>query len=235
MIFQLILGVLLEIVHNWKRVAIIYLSSILGGSLFISVLDPQSYAVGASAGVYGLLFSHLSTIIINWNEMDRKCCRLFWLLFYVVFDIGLSLYVELMAKTTSRVRFSSIFVAKELTDYPLQTSHAGHLGGAITGFLVSIIVLKNFEKHPWEEKMQKICAGIVIGLGIVICLINLTAWDHYTPTEWNFDYASTYEKYILKLIIESDEQSEIRKECEADLDCRQLLEQYKFNGTIGSI
>lgn len=103
-IFQLILGVLLEIVHHWKRIAIIYLSSILGGSLFITVLNPQSYAVGASAGVYGLLFSHLSTIIINWNEMDRKCCRLFWLLLYLVFDIGFSFYLEVIVKSDSNVR-----------------------------------------------------------------------------------------------------------------------------------
>lgn len=102
-IFQSILGILLEIVHNWKRVAIIYLSSVLGGSLFISVLSPESYAVGASGGVYGLLFSHLSTIIINWNEMDRKCCRLFWLLFYLIFDIGYTLYAELFVKTDSNV------------------------------------------------------------------------------------------------------------------------------------
>lgn len=107
-IFQLILGVLLEIVHNWKRVAIIYLSSILGGSLFITILDPQVYAVGASAGVYGLLFSHLSTIIINWNEMDRKCCRLFWLLFYIIFDIGFSLYFELIVEKDSNVILESV-------------------------------------------------------------------------------------------------------------------------------
>lgn len=104
--FQLILGVLLEIVHNWKRIGIIYLSSIVGGSLFITIFNPQSYAVGASAGVYGLLSSHLSTIIINWNEMDRKCCRLFWLLFYVIFDIGFSLYMALIFKADSNVKFS---------------------------------------------------------------------------------------------------------------------------------
>lgn len=107
-IFQLILGVLLEIVHHWKRIAIIYLSSILGGSLFITVLSPQTYAVGASAGVYGLLFSHLSTIIINWNEMDRKACRLFWLLAYLTFDIGLSVLNEFYVKKDSNVTFVSI-------------------------------------------------------------------------------------------------------------------------------
>lgn len=93
-IFQLILGIPLEIVHHWKRIAVIYVSSVVGGSLFITVLSPKMYVAGASAGVYGLLFSHLSTIILNWNEMDRKCCRLFWLLAYIFFDIGFSIYEE---------------------------------------------------------------------------------------------------------------------------------------------
>lgn len=97
-IFQLILGILLEMFQGWKRIAIIYFSSILGGSLFITVLRPHIYAVGASAGVYGLLFSHLSTIILNWNETNRKFSRLFWLLLYIIFDVSLSLYLELVPK-----------------------------------------------------------------------------------------------------------------------------------------
>lgn len=102
-VFQMILGVLLEIVHGWKRIGIIYLASVLGGSMFITVLSPQTYAVGASAGVYGLLFAHLSTIIINWNEMDRKCCRVFWLLAYMTYDIGYSIYVDVVLNKDTNV------------------------------------------------------------------------------------------------------------------------------------
>lgn len=102
-ILQLILGVLIEIVHNWKRTAIVYFSSIVGGSLFITVLRPHIYAVGASAGVYGLLFSHLSSIILNWNETDKKFCRFFWLLFYITFDVSFSLYLEIADKVYMNV------------------------------------------------------------------------------------------------------------------------------------
>lgn len=84
MMLQAILGVLLEIVHNYKRISVVYLTSVLGGSLFMTVLSPRTYVVGASGGVYGLLGSHLSTIILNWNQMDWKRCRLFWLLFYIL-------------------------------------------------------------------------------------------------------------------------------------------------------
>ncbi len=99
----MILGVLIEIVHNWKRTAFIYFASALGGSLFITVLRPQIYVVGASAAVYGLLFSHLSTMILNWNEIRRKFCRFFWLLSYIIFDVSFSLYLEIAAKAYLQV------------------------------------------------------------------------------------------------------------------------------------
>lgn len=81
------LGVLLEIIHNWTRVAVIYIASVVGGSLFITLLSPNNYAVGASAGMYGLLFSQLSTIILNWKEMDKRSIRLCMLLLYIIADI----------------------------------------------------------------------------------------------------------------------------------------------------
>lgn len=88
------LGVILEIDHSCARVAIIYLSSIMGGSLFVSAFAPKYYTAGASAGVYGLFFSHLSMILLNWNEMDRKRFRLLWLTLYVTLDAGSCLYFE---------------------------------------------------------------------------------------------------------------------------------------------
>lgn len=110
-ILQLILGIILEIIHDSKRIAIIYLASVFGGSLFISVLDNKSYTAGASAGGMGLLFSHLSTIILNWNEMNRKCCRLFWLLLYIGLEIGLSFYLGFFVKDGANV--SSKFITRK--------------------------------------------------------------------------------------------------------------------------
>lgn len=114
----------------------------------------------------------------------------------------------------------------------LQTSHAGHIGGAITGFLVSILVLKNFQSHPWEEKMRKICFTILIVLGVVIFSINIFAWNLYPSEEWNFNYRHSYDVYIKKIIIQSSNDSEIRKMCLQELDCKLMLDQYSFNGTI---
>lgn len=112
---QLLLGVLLEIVHKWKRIAIIYFASALGGSLFTTVLDNGNFTVGASDGVYGLMFAHIATIILNWSEMERKFSKLFCVLLYVMHDIGTTLYTELVEKQNSSVR-SNLIARSEFID-----------------------------------------------------------------------------------------------------------------------
>lgn len=107
MLLQVILGILLEIVHNWKRISIIYWASVLGGSLFTTVLSPKVYVVGASAAVYGLLSSHLSTIILNWDQMDRKRCRLFWLILYIVLNFALQLVAESNVRPKYRIKLTT--------------------------------------------------------------------------------------------------------------------------------
>lgn len=119
-----------------------------------------------------------------------------------------------------------------LMGFYFQTSHAGHIGGAITGFLVSILVLKNFEKHPWEKKLQKICAGILIACFVLIFFINVAFPSYYSPAEWNFDYEKSYVRHILDALKNSPGDSGIRKVCEAEEECKILLDAYIHNGTI---
>jgi rhomboid-related protein 1/2/3 len=54
-IFQLSLGIGLELVHGWWRVCLIYLSGVLAGSIGTSIFDPKAKLVGASGGVYALI------------------------------------------------------------------------------------------------------------------------------------------------------------------------------------
>lgn len=187
----------------------------------MTVLSPRQYVAGASAGVYGLLFSHLATIILNWNEMDRKCCRLFWLLVYIVLNFSTEIIVvdlHVRTKYDCHYRIVQIFAL-----YSLQDSFVGHFGGAITGFLVSILVLKNFEKHPWEKQMQTVCLVIVMALLAVIILINITASGVYLPTEWNFNYTSSYENLIVNMVVASGKDSTAWKQCQQDSKCMVLL------------
>jgi len=121
-VFQLYLGILLEVTHHWLRVSALYATGILGGSLAIMTLNLEEYGIGSSAGVYALLMAHLSTIVMvimslnfdlelsythnvefsyrfctlrNWKEIELKCYRMFCLIFFVILITGLDAFFKL--------------------------------------------------------------------------------------------------------------------------------------------
>lgn len=72
---QLLVGLPLEMVHGSARLAVIYLSGVLAGSLGASVFDRNAILVGASGGVYALLASHLANVLLNYQEMQLGVLR----------------------------------------------------------------------------------------------------------------------------------------------------------------
>lgn len=78
---------------------------------------------------------------------------------------------------------------------------------------------------------QKICIGLLTAICVVAILINLTAWGHYLPTEWNVQYMDSYVKDFLISVKKS---SELTKECEEDELCKLQLDQFNFNGTVST-
>ena len=53
LVLQLVVGIPLEMVHGWWRIALCYLLGSTMGSLGHSLLDANTYLLGASGGVYG--------------------------------------------------------------------------------------------------------------------------------------------------------------------------------------
>ena len=72
---QLVLGIPLEMVHRAWRVAVVYLSGVLAGSLWTSLIKPEVFLSGASGGVYALITAHLGTVIMNHREMSHPWVR----------------------------------------------------------------------------------------------------------------------------------------------------------------
>lgn len=64
LIIQIFLGVALELVHQWWRVALVYLAGVVAGSMGTSIVNPEISLAGASGGVYALITAHLATIIM---------------------------------------------------------------------------------------------------------------------------------------------------------------------------
>ena len=53
----------------------VYLSGVLAGSLWTSVIKPEVFLSGASGGVYALITAHLGTVIMNHREMSHPWVR----------------------------------------------------------------------------------------------------------------------------------------------------------------
>lgn len=118
---------------------------------------------------------------------------------------------------------------KRLNILHLQTNYAGHLGGAITGFLVSILVLKNFEQQQWKKKIRIGSVAILTCLAIIIALVNIFAWDYYLPTEWNTNYHDSYVDFVYQRAITSSEGSVAREYCKQFTKCKVLINQHTIS------
>lgn len=132
---QIILGVPLELVHKQWRVALVYLSGVLAGSLLAAVVDPHVMLVGASGGVFALLAAHVAELLVNWSEMEFACVRALALAILIVSDAAVAIYQRYYVHTVNKV------------------SHAAHIAGFLAGILSGVIVLRNFRKKQWERVM----------------------------------------------------------------------------------
>jgi rhomboid-related protein 1/2/3 len=59
LIVQVLLGIPLELVHKFWRIACLYLIGVICGALLFFVFDREIYLAGASGGVYEFYFKFL--------------------------------------------------------------------------------------------------------------------------------------------------------------------------------
>ncbi|CAG5102075.1 Oidioi.mRNA.OKI2018_I69.chr1.g132.t1.cds [Oikopleura dioica] len=133
----LILGLILELIHGPVRIAIIYTTGVITGGILALCVTPCQSLVGASGGCYALMASFIANGIMNMDVMDLlvKLLHFLPISIFMVFDVGYTVYMELHASG-------------------YQVSWAAHLGGAISGLVIGIVTLKNFEKLPYEKTLQ---------------------------------------------------------------------------------
>lgn len=160
LIVQLFLGTALELVHCWWRVALVYLSGVLAGSMGTSIASPNIYLAGASGGVYALITAHIATIIMNWKEMEYAIIQLFVFVVFCTTDIGFSIY-------------------RHLTDENDKVGYVAHLCGGIAGLLVGIGVLRNLNERPFEKKLWWFAVTTYMALMITGICIHIFNPDHF--------------------------------------------------------
>lgn len=165
LVLQIFLGAVLEIYHRSWRVALIYISGGFAGSLATGLIQPTVRLIGASGGVYAIIASYLSTVILvrhalflknskiqynrsifiisscfnlqNFTEMERPVLQLIFFTIFIVVDCGQSLYHTLYSNN-------------------YRTGFASHIFGGLAGLLAGLFILRNFKKRRYEILIQKI-------------------------------------------------------------------------------
>ncbi|XP_023037291.1 protein rhomboid isoform X2 [Drosophila willistoni] len=147
---QLLFGLPLEMVHGSTRIACIYFSGVLAGSLGTSIFDPDAYLVGASGGVYALLAAHLANVLLNYHQMRYGVARLAFILIFASFDFGFAIYA----------RYAGEYIMPCQVGIPFSAvSYVAHLAGAVAGLTIGLLVLKNFEQKLHEQLLWWIALG----------------------------------------------------------------------------
>lgn len=156
LIIQIFLGIVLELVHCWWRVAIVYVAGVVAGSIGTSLTSPHIFLAGASGGVYALITAYVATIILNWKEMEFAIIQLLLFLIFIGVDIGNSIY-------------------RHITIPNDPVGYMAHLCGGIAGLLVGIFILRNLEVRCWEKKLWWCSVAIYVILmlgGISVHIFN---------------------------------------------------------------
>lgn len=160
LLVQIFLGVALELVHCWWRVALVYLAGVVAGSMGTSLFTPRVFLAGASGGVYALITAHIATIVMNWKQMEYGIVQLFVFLVFCVTDLGVSIY-------------------NSINDPFDKVGYIAHASGALAGFLVGIGVLRNLKVESWERKLWWCAVSVYVmlmGAGIMYHFLNP---DHF--------------------------------------------------------
>ena len=132
----------------------LYLLSGFGGILF-SACCSDMRSVGASTAVYGLVGSYLSFMILNWGHLssnpEKKC--------QIILFIVLALFLSFMLGAQN-------------------IDVLGHLGGFLTGSLISLFLLPGLGTSPSDLSHQRKCKNFgkiaSISLGLIFLVVFYT-------------------------------------------------------------
>ncbi|XP_053675519.1 rhomboid-related protein 2 [Anopheles nili] len=151
-IIQILVGFPLETEQGHLRVLFTYFAGVMAGGLGASIFEP-SLMVGASAGVYCLLVSHIPHIILNFRSLSYRFYRLAAVLMLCISDIMYSIR-HCLTKGNLQPRIGV----------------AAHISGAICGLLIGFVIYKS--------KVQPESCGMITVFRLLryLAIALLVAW-----------------------------------------------------------
>jgi len=175
-VLQLLVGLLLEVIHKWKRVAPIYILGVLTASVGYYIVDHYSL-IGASGGIYCLIAACIPDIIVNWKESRAifvqryrlgrvahacdgkllRVLRLFAVVAFAVFDIGYNL------------------VHSSEND---GVSVWAHGFGCLAGVMFGLVLLKDSKEEEWEKKAKRVSGTTFVIIFLVMIGLNVAGYSN---------------------------------------------------------
>ncbi|XP_033160302.1 protein rhomboid isoform X1 [Drosophila mauritiana] len=131
--FQCFIGICLEVEQGHWRLALVYMVGGVAGSLANAWLQPHLHLMGASAGVYAMLGSHVPHLVLNFSRLSHRFARIASLLILFLSDVG----------------FTTYHFCHNHNRNP-RTSLEAHIGGGVAGILCGFIVYRRLQ--PTNQK-----------------------------------------------------------------------------------
>lgn len=155
-LFQILLAIPLEFEQNHGRVAAVYFGGSVLGACGVMLFGPHILVVGASAGVYSLLLSHLPHIMLNKRTIRYRNLRIGGVLFLCVCDLI----------------YTIVHVSKTGNSEP-KIGVWAHVFGATGGLLLGMIFYKFIDPEDalpehWPKYYQRMRRA---SIGAIICII----------------------------------------------------------------
>ncbi|XP_013110057.1 rhomboid-related protein 1 isoform X3 [Stomoxys calcitrans] len=130
---QLVIAFCLETEQSHWKVAVIYVIGGISGSMATSCLQPQLSLMGASAGVYALLMSHIPHTLKNFHSLDHRYLRILALMILFLSDICFTTFHVLINHNTN-------------PRICLEAHVAGAMAGLIMGFVIYNTLTKSSKR-----------------------------------------------------------------------------------------
>jgi len=146
LVFQVTILRDMEKLAGWWRIAIVYMSSGVGGTMLSAILIPYQPEVGASGALYGILAALTVEVIKNWSLYKKPIIELLKLVLFIclLFLAGLLPWIDNFA----------------------------HIGGFLFGFLTSFVFLPHVNFSD-EDRIAKLVTQIVCGVLTLVLLVVL--------------------------------------------------------------
>lgn len=144
MIMLALLGYFLEFTEGFRHVATVLWGGGCLGAAFHGVFVPSMKVRGASGAIYGVMWSQLSLLLLNWNEMPLRWVRLVLCTLLLSMDIF-------------------FFV----TDRKPGLSYMSHFFGACAGTCVALVLGRNVQLRRREVLLHWLGVGGYTSLCII--------------------------------------------------------------------